>query len=145
MPGLELDTRQGMEQLLGYLESPLDHLMTASQDPNSGYRGVVAMALGNRRQAEAVAPLVARLTESNPLVLLAASSALGKIGGPDAVKGLVELLKRPGTTSEITGIAALGLIRGDAAADDALANLASDRALAVRASAAIAIENKSRN
>jgi epoxyqueuosine reductase len=58
-----------------------------------GLRRNAAVALGNRRRAEDVAPLVEALTDADALVRRHAAWALGRIGGDAARRGLFEALR----------------------------------------------------
>ena len=137
LPSLDAATAAEMQNMLGYFEGGTGALIGALASPNSGNRGVACIALGNLRQVEAVEPLKARLTEANPLIVLASSNALAKIGTPEAVQALVEFVAKRNEGFQVMAIASLGLVSEKGLADQALAKLADDPSLPVRASAAI--------
>jgi HEAT repeat protein len=145
LPNLEQDTREEFEQLLSYLDASPDRLIAVLKDPNPGFRAIAAMVLGSRGQTEAVTSLVSLLKDLNPLVVWSASNALGKIGDSTAVEGLLGMLNRSEQVHKIFGIVALGQNRDNATVKSALINQLKDASLAVRAFAAIAIENISKN
>lgn len=65
-------------------------------------------SIGVRRDVKAVDALVARLKDPDAGVVAAAANALGRIGGPVAVKALVQAL--PGVGADARGEVALGCI-----------------------------------
>ncbi|MGP0062426.1 MAG: PVC-type heme-binding CxxCH protein [Isosphaeraceae bacterium] len=63
-------------------------------DPEAEVRAQAARALGDIREAKALAGLIARLDDPSPRVILFAAMALGKLGRSEAVGPLLETLRR---------------------------------------------------
>lgn len=142
LPSLDAETAAEMQNMLGYFEGGTSALVGALASPNSGDRGIACIALGNLRQVEAVEPLKARLADANPLIVLASSNALAKIGTPEAVQALVEFVAKRNEAFQVMAIASLALVSEKGLADQALAARTDDPSLAVRACAAIVAQRR---
>lgn len=97
-----------------------------------------AHALGETRNADAVAPLVKCLNDANAGVQMVAGTALVRIG-PPAVQPLIQCLSSPNKDCRRTAARALGDI-GDKSAVEPLAALLDDKDPTVKSAATFALE-----
>lgn len=115
---------------------PLDVLLKSLEGEDPGYRLRAARSLGVRRERSAVPRLLDMLAsrEEPAWVRAEAIRALGEIGDPRAVDGLVTVL-RENIREELRGPAAtaLGRLGGPSARDALLGALGSEPTLLVRA------------
>jgi len=118
-------------------ERTIPHLLTALHDEDTRVVRRAIRVLGDRGDAQAIYPLIERLTDQNPSVWMSASSALIKIGLP-AVEPLASLLNHK--NSELLKRAAfiLGEV-GPGQAADPLMKLLKHPSSAVRMTAATAL------
>jgi len=80
-------------------------------------RANAARYLGLARAELATGALVSALADPEPMVSLAAGDALGRIGDPDTVSGLLVALEHPEENVRLGAARALGLMRVEAAVE----------------------------
>lgn len=131
--------RRTAAEILGTIgdERPLDALLAASDDPDSGVRGAASQALRGYRSEKTVRVLIARLAQPDTDVAAEAAAALAA-QGEIAVPSLVELLGSERRELQATAADVLGKI-GDARATDSLLKLLDHSDAWVRTSAARAL------
>ncbi len=96
-PHAPLRARTVIDKPIRTLADPAanNRILPLLRDPERNIRRTAALALGFQGNAEAVAPLVERLTDDNEDddVRRSAVTALGRIGDPEAAPALIRMLK----------------------------------------------------
>lgn len=106
---------QGVHKTLARLGPPaFGPLVAGLKDEDDGVRWTSASALGEMRDARAVAPLIDMLTDSASFVRSAAAISLSQIGDARAIDALVTTMSDPNMFVRIEAINALGyLVKGE--------------------------------
>ncbi|MBX3023771.1 HEAT repeat domain-containing protein [bacterium] len=113
-----------------------DKLIAALRHPEATTQRRAARILGERRAGAAVAALGAHLRATDdPFLASDIVAALARIGGPDAAALVIEALRHPAFLVRLAALRAVATI-GGAAAEQAIAQAASDPSPAVRRAAA---------
>jgi len=117
--------------------SPL--LMDALDDPNRDVRETAAYVLGEMRWREAVPKLIERLSDDDRIYVASrTATALGKIGDPAAIHGLIITLYDSYSSTRREAAEALGILKSQEAVPELIAIL-DDPASEVRGAAAEAL------
>jgi len=118
-------------------ERTIPHLLTALHDEDTRVVRRAIGALGNYSDDQAIESLVGKLTEKNPLIWIAASKALIRIG-PPAVEALISVITHENTSLVEKTAAVLGEI-GTRQTVEPLITLLAHPSDTVRATAATAL------
>lgn len=128
----------GLGQIARRDNGPQALLIELLSDPNAEVRAQACKVIGDAPPESALHPLIGRLNDSEPRVQFFAAIALGNLGRPEAVKGLLAMLENnTGGDPYLRHAAVMGLY--GSATPDALLNLAKHASTAVRMGVLLAL------